>query len=323
MRAVIVPEYGSSDVCETAEVDPPRIGRDEVLIDVRAAGLNFADIVQRRGEYPGTEAPPYIPGREAAGVVAEVGEEVEREVGERVVAFVPGGAFAERVAAPESALFDVPESMSFEEAAGFPIQFLTAYHVLHTCGGIDSAETCLVHAAAGGVGTATLQLAERSGVEIFATASTARKRDLAASLGADHTIDYTEASVADVIDEHTGGRGVDLVLDGVGGDVFHESLDALAPFGRLVAYGFASGDIASVDTGRLLFENDWVVGFHLGNALETDRERILEAVPELSAALADGDIEVIIGERFPLEEASEAMNSIESRRSTGKVVLEI
>lgn len=323
MRAVIVSEYGSSDVCETAELDQPMISPNEVLIDVRAAGLNFADIVQRRGEYPGTEAPPYIAGREAAGVVAEVGDEVEREVGERVVAFVSGGAFAEQVAAPESALFDIPDSMSFEEAAGFPIQFLTAYHILHTCGGIDTAETCLVHAAAGGVGTAALQLAESAGVEIFATASTARKRNLAASLGADHTIDYTEASVPNVIDDHTDGRGVDLVLDGVGGNVFHESLDALAPFGRLVAYGFASGDIAEVDTGRVLFENDWIVGFHLGNALKTDRERILEAVPELSAALVDGDIEVIIGERYLLEEAGEAMKSIESRQSTGKVVLEI
>lgn len=322
MRAIIVPEYGSSDACKLADLKPPEVGPGEVLIDVRAVGLNFADIVQRRGEYPGTEEPPYVPGREAAGVIAEVGDGVDRAVGERVVAFVPGGAYAEQVAASESSLFDVPESMSFAEAAGFPVQFLTAYHILHTCGGIEAATTCLVHAAAGGVGTATVQLADRAGTEIFATASTEQKRDLAASLGADHTIDYTETAFADVVADLTDGRGVDLVLDGVGGDVFHESLDALAPFGRLVTYGFASGDIAEVDTGRLLFENDWVVGFHLGNALETDPERIYTSVPELSAMLESGEVQVVVGETYPLEAAAEAQEAIEARRSTGKVVLE-
>lgn len=303
------------------EIDPPEVGPGEVLVDAHAVGLSFADIVQRRGEYPGTEEPPYVPGREAAGVIAEVGEGVERDVGDRVVVFVSGGAYAEQVAAQESSIFDVPASMSFEEAAGFPVQFLTAYHILHTCGDVENADSCLVHAAAGGVGTATVQLADRTGTEIFATASTERKRDLAASLGADHTIDYTEVDVADVITEHTDGRGVDLVLDGVGGDVFHNSLDALAPFGRLVTYGFASGDIAEVDTGRLLFENDWVVGFHLGNALQTDPDVIYAAVPELSEALETGALRVVVNETYPLEAADEAQESIESRRSTGKVVL--
>jgi NADPH2:quinone reductase len=323
VRAIIVPEYGSSDVCELTDIDPPEVGPGEVLVDVRAVGLNFADIVQRRGEYPGTEPPPYVPGREAAGVIAEVGDGVDREVGDRVVVFVSGGAYAEQVAAEESAVFDIPESMSFMEAAGFPIQFLTAYHILHTCGDIGGAETVLVHAAAGGVGTATVQLAARTDTEIFATASTERKRELAASLGADHTIDYTEVSVPDVIADHTNGRGVDLVLDGVGGEVFHDSLDALAPFGRLVAYGFASGDIAEVDTGRLLFENDCVVGFHLGNARRTDPDLIHAAVPELSATLASGELRVVVGETFPLEAAGEAQELIESRGSTGKVVLEL
>lgn len=321
MRAIIVPEYGSSDVCELTEIDSPEIGRSEVLVDVHAVGLNFADIVQRRGDYPGTENPPYVPGREAAGVIAEVGEDVNREIGERVVVFVSGGAYAEQVAAPEASIFDVPEAMSFEEAAGFPVQFLTAYHILHSCGAVETADTCLVHAAAGGVGTATVQLANRTGIEIFATASTERKRELAANLGADYTIDYTEMDFADVIDEHTNGRGVELVLDGVGGSVFHDSLDALAPFGRLVTYGFASGDIADVDTGRLLFENSWVVGFHLGNALQTNPDEIYAAVPELSEALTTDELSVIIGETYPLDAAAEAQELIESRRSTGKIVL--
>lgn len=322
MRAIIVPKYGASDVCELREVDLPEARPGEVLVDVHAVGLNFADIVRRRGEYPGTEKPPYVPGREAAGVIAEVGDGVDHEVGERVVVFVSSGAYAEQVAAPESSIFEVPESMSFKEAAGFPIQFLTAYHVLHTCGGVDAAETCLVHAAAGGVGTAAVQLAARTDTEIFATASTESKRGLAASLGADHTIDYTAEDVGDAILQHTDGRGVDLVLDGVGGDAFHESLDALAPFGRLVTYGFASGDIAEVDTGRLLFENEWVVGFHLRNAIETNPDVIYAAVPDLSEALATGELNVVVGETYPLEAAGEAQKSIESRRSTGKVVLE-
>jgi len=322
VKAIIVEAYGSSDVCKLEDVDTPDPGDGEILIDTEAIGLNFADIVQRRGEYPGTVKPPYIPGREAAGVITEVGEDVDRDIGDRVVVFVSGGAYAEQVAAPESLTFDIPDSMSFEEAAGFPVQFLTAYHILYTCGDIDNTETCLIHAAAGGVGTATVQLAARSGTEIFATASSGRKRELAASLGADHTIDYTTNDVSDVINERTDGPGVELVLDGVGGDVFHDSLDALAPFGRLVTYGFASGEVADVNTGKLLFENDWVIGFHLGNALETDPELIYSAVPDLSNALAQGELRVVVGDTFPLEEAASAQELIESRESTGKVVLE-
>ncbi|WP_410765148.1 quinone oxidoreductase family protein [Haloferax sp. DFSO60] len=321
MRTVVVPEYGSSDVLDVRETEAPEPAPGEVRIAVEAAGINFADIMQRRGHYRNGPEPTYTPGMEAAGTIDAVGEGVEREVGERVVALTGGGAYAEYVTASATALFDVPESMSFAEAAGFPIQFLTAYNCLHEWGGLEAGERVLIHAAAGGVGTAAVQLASLAGAETFGTASTERKISLALDLGLDHGIQYTETDFRDVIDGET-EDGVDLVLDGVGGKTFDRSLDALSDFGRIVTYGAASGEVAKADTTRLLFENKSVIGFHLGNAMQKRPESVLGAVPKLSSLLADGKLEVVVGETFDLEDAAEAHQYVEDRKSVGKVVLE-
>lgn len=322
MQAIEVTEYGPSDALEPVERETPEPGPGEVRIDVEAAGVNFADVQQRRGLYPGGPEPPYVPGLEAAGTVDAVGEGVDREVGERVVAMVRGGGYAEYVTAPAASLFDVPAFMDLEEAAGFPVQFLTAWAVLHERGEVRAGERVLVHAAAGGVGSAAVQLADAADAEVFATASTDEKLDLAARLGADHTINYEETDFAAEVDVITDGAGLDLVLDGVGGDVFDRSLDALAPYGRLVTFGVASGQPTSADATRLLFENTSVVGFHLGRTMRHDPDRMLAAVPELTGLLADGTVEVVVGETFPLADAADAHEHVESRESVGKVVLE-
>ncbi|MFC7204078.1 zinc-binding alcohol dehydrogenase family protein [Haloferax namakaokahaiae] len=321
MRTVVVPEYGSSDALDVRDADVPEPAPGEVRIAVEAAGINFADIMQRRGHYRNGPEPTYTPGLEAAGTIDAVGEGVEREVGERVVALTGGGAYAEYVTAPATALFDVPESMSSAEAAGFPVQFLTAYNCLHGWGELEAGERVLIHAAAGGVGTAAVQLASLADAETYGTASTEAKISLALDLGLDHGIQYTETDFRDVIAAET-EDGVDLVLDGVGGQTFDRSLDALADFGRIVTYGAASGDVAKADTTRLLFENKSVVGFHLGNAMQKRPESVLRAVPELSKLLADGELEVVVGETFALEDAAEAHQYVEDRKSVGKVVLE-
>ena len=322
MLAIEVSEFGDDGVLRQVERDKPEPGPGEVLLDVEAVGVNFADVMQRRGHYHGGPEPPYVPGMEAAGTIEATGDGVEREVGERVVAMLDGGGYAEYATAPAQALFDVPESVSFAEAAGFPVQFLTAYLCLHDWGDLDESESVLIHAAAGGVGTAAVQLASRHGAEVYGTASTSEKLDLAERLGCDHPINYTETDFAEETAELTDGDGLDLILDGVGGETFRESVDALAHFGRIVAYGAASGEPGTVDTATLLFGNKSVEGFHLGRAMQLDPERVYAAVPELSAMLANGDLEVVVGQTFDLADAADAHRALENRGTTGKVVLE-
>lgn len=321
METIEVTEFGESGVLEATERDAPEPDSGEVRIDVEAIGVNFADIMQRRGHYVGGPKPPYVPGMEAAGVIDAVGEGVNREVGERVVAMTQQ-AYSESVTVDAAGLFDVPESMAFEEAAGFPVQFLTAHNTLFEWGGLEEHERVLIHAAAGGVGTAATQLASAAGAEVFGTASTTEKLDLAESLGVDHPINYTETDFAEAVNEATDGEGADLVLDGIGGDTTAESLECLTHFGRMVSYGAASGRPGQPDTSTLLFNNYTVYGYHLGQSIQRDPERVLSAVPHLTELLTGGDLEVIVGETFALEDAADAHEYIENRQSVGKVVLE-
>jgi len=323
MRAIEVVDYGDSDELEATERERPEPGPGEVRIAVGAAGINFADIMQRRGVYPGGPKPPYVPGMEAAGTVDAVGEGVDLEEGDRVVAMLEGGAYAEYAVTNTHLCFPIPDGMSDEEAAGFPVQYLTAHSCLFGWGGLEAGESVLIQAAAGGVGTAAVQLASNAGATVFGTASTEEKLEVAAELGCDHPIQYTETDFREVIDAETDGAGVDLVLESVGDDVFERSLDAMAHFGRMVTFGVASGVPASVENRRLLFENKTVKGFHLGQATTHDPGRIMAAVPELTDALEAGDLEVIVGDSFTLEEAAAAHQYIEDRRSSGKVVLNI
>lgn len=320
MKAIEVTEFSGNDVLEATECDAPEPTDGEVRIAVEAAGVNFADIMQRRGHYQGGPQPSFVPGMEVAGTIDAVGEGVDRETGEQVVAMSDEG-YAEYVTANAAGLFDVPESMSFEEATGFPVQFLTAHNTLFEWGELDGDERVLIHAAAGGVGTAATQLADEAGAEVFGTASTPEKLNLAERLGVGHPINYTETDFAEEVNDSTDGEGVDLVLDGIGGDTTAESLDCLSHFGRMVSYGAASGRPGEVDTGTLLFNNYTVYGYHLGQSMQRDPERVLNAVPHLTELLTSGDLEVIVGETFPLEDAVAAHEYIENRESTGKVVL--
>jgi NADPH2:quinone reductase len=321
MRAIEITEFGGADVIELTERDVPEPGEGEVRIEVRAAGVNFADIMQRRGHYHGGPEPPYRPGAEVAGVIDAVGDGVNREVGEAVVSLVGGGGYAEYAVADARSLLDVPGDMGFEAAAGFPVQWLTAHNCLHEWGGLESDETVLIHAAAGGVGTAAVQLADQAGATVIGTASTEEKLSTAADLGMDHGVRYTEEDFVERVLEITDGEGVDLVLDGIGGDTSDRSLDALTSFGRMVSFGAAAGEPGRPNTADLLFGNKSVIGYHLGLAMEEKPERVMGAVPELAQLLGDGTLEVQVGHTFDLEDAAEAHRFIEDRKSSGKVVL--
>lgn len=321
MRVVEATAHGDPSVLSVGEAPRPDPGAGEVRIAVERAGVNFADVEKRRGRYPDGPAPPYVPGIEVSGRIDAVGAGVDRRPGDPVAAILDGGGYAEYAVAPADAPIDVPAGVDLAAAAGVPVQFLTAHNALFEWGGLESGERVLIHAAAGGVGSAAVQLAADAGATVFGTASTAEKRSFAAALGVDHPIDYTDADVAGTIDAATDGAGVDLVLDGVGGEAFYAGLDALGDCGRIVAYGLASGDVPTVSTPRLLFENRAVLGYHLGHALDHAPERVRAGLDRLADRFAAGAIRVVVGREFPLAAAADAHRAIEARETTGKVLL--
>ena len=320
MRVVEVPEYGGSDVLRATERERPTPGPGELVIESRAIGVNFADIKRRRGASHRAPDPPFVPGLEAAGEVVDTGDGVEHVVGDRVAVFVGAGGYAEYVLADAGSVFPLPDLMSFEQGAAFPVQYITAHNCLHEWGGVEPGESVLIHAAAGGVGSAAVQLATTAGAEVIATASTPEKLEHASRLGADHCIDYTVADVGSELEGLT-DEGVDLVLDGVGGEAFAASQAAIAPFGRLIVIGSASGTEGEPDPSWLRVRNASVIGYHLGTAMECAPERVRSAVDGLYELLEDGHLEIVIGATFDLEDAARAHDLVESRESTGKVLL--
>ena len=322
MRAVEVPEYGDSDVLTVAERDAPTPGADEVAIDAAAAGVNFADIEQRRGAYPDSPSPPFVPGLAVAGTVTAAPATSDFAVGDRVAALPSTGGYAAVATAPVERTFRLPDAIPWAEATALPVQGLTAHNVLHEWGDLSADDRVLVHAGAGGVGSLAVQLAAAAGATVFTTASTAAKRELARDLGADHAIDYTAVDVADAVHERTAGDGVDLVVDGVGGDAFAASVDALAPVGRIVSFGMASGSVPTVATPRLFFENQSVRGYHLEHAIEHVSERVLGAVPSLLESVATGQVDVVVDRTLPLADADRAHDALADRETVGTVVLE-
>jgi len=323
MRAVHVAEHGDSSVLATTTQPRPDPGSGEIRIRVAVAGVNFADIAKRRGTYLGGPSPPYIPGIEVAGRVDATGDGVALEQGDRVMAYVLRGGYSESVVAGEDRVRRVPDGLSLRAAAGVPIQWLTAHNTLFGWGGLGGSETVLVLAAAGGVGSAAVQLAAtQTDASVLGEASTAEKRAFVSELGADETIDYAGRDLTAAVDAATDGAGVDLVLDGVGGDAFEASLDALAPGGRVVTYGLASGEVPCVSTPRLIFGNHSVVGYHLGHAADHDRQRVFGAFDPVLSALSAGDASVQVDRVFDLDDAAAAHEHVENRRTRGKVLLE-
>lgn len=321
MRAVTVSEYGDSAVLQVTDQPAPTPGPGEVAIDVAAAGVNFADIEQRRGNYPDGPSPPFVPGLEVAGIVTDAPGDSDLSAGDRVAAFTGTGGYAERATAPVDRTVEIPDDLSWAEATALPVQGLTAHNTLHEWGKLSAGECVLVHAGAGGVGSLAVQLADQAGATVLTTASTGDKRDLTRELGADHAIDYTETDVTDAVLDRTDGEGVDLVLDGVGGDAFAAGVEALAPVGRIVSFGMASGSVPTVATPRLFFANQSVIGYHLEHALDHVPERVLGAVPSLRDSLADG-VDVVVDRTLPIERVQAAHDALAGRETLGKVVLE-
>jgi NADPH2:quinone reductase len=323
MRAIAVPEYGEATVLEAEQRPRPEPGPAEVRLDVRATGVNFADIEQRRGRYRGGPEAPFVPGLEASGVVDTTGADVERWApGDEVVCFLAdGGGYAEQAVTPAEYMFPKPERLSFEDAGGTLIQAFTAHNALHEWGGVEAGDTVLINAAAGGVGSTATRLAAIAGAEVLATASASEKLAYARECGADHGINYVDADVVDTVAHVTDGEGVDLLLDGVGGDAFADGFEALAPGGTAVTYGAASGDISTVATPRLFYQNKSVAGYHLMYGLEEIPERVLSARSHLFDLVASGNLSVSVESVRDLGEAAAVHRAIENRETRGRVVL--
>ena len=297
-------------------VDIPEPDGEGVLVDVRAAGVSFPEVLQSRGQYQIKPELPFVPGSEVAGVVRRDGGRFK--AGDRVAAFCMLGGFAETVLAPEHFTFALPDQLDFAQGAGLVLNYHTAYFSLVNRGRLQAGETVLVHGAAGGVGTATLQVAKGLGARTIAVVSSDEKERIAREAGADEVLRSTGAWK----DEAKALGGADLVVDPVGGDRFVDSLRTLNPDGRLVVVGFTAGSIPEVKVNRLLLNNIDVVGAGWGGYISKRPEVIGEIATALDALIAAGHVRPVVGARLPLEQATEALELIDGRGATGKVVLE-
>lgn len=319
MRAVRVTRTDGPRSLEIAEIAEPVAGPGEVLIDVKAAGVNFPDLLLTQGRYQHKPELPFTLGGELAGVVCEAPEHSEFAVGDRVAASTSVGAFAERAKAPVSWVFPLPDRVSFAAGACLPVNYLTMIFALTTRSQLQKGETVLVHGAAGGVGTATIQLAKAMGARVVSVVSTPDKAEFVRSVGSDEAV--LADGFTDVVKDLTGGAGVDLVVDPVGGDRFTDSLRSLAPLGRLLVVGFTAGEIPTVKVNRLLFNNIDVRGVGWG-AYAMRREGYARAEwDKLIPHLESGAVDPPINRAYPLEQAGEALALLGERGVLGKVVV--
>ena len=322
MRAIRISQWGGPEVLELVE-DAARPEADEqhVLIRVTRAGINFADTHARENTYLARYELPFSPGAEVAGVVEEDGAGFA--AGQRVVALVGTGGYAEYVAAPSLTTVAVPDGVSDATALALLLQGLTAWHLYATSAKLAPGESVVVHAAAGGVGSLAVQLAKPMGAgRVIATASTEDKRALAVELGADEAVDVTREDLAAALKAANLGALVDVVLEMAGGRVFEQSLDALAPFGRLVTYGMASGEPNQVSNGALMRKSRAVVGFWLMHCLQRPAEMVDAPLQELFERAERGELRVVEGATYGLSEVRRAHEDLQARRTTGKLLLD-
>ncbi|MBJ6759689.1 NADPH:quinone oxidoreductase family protein [Myxococcaceae bacterium JPH2] len=322
MRALQLQRLEGPDGLAMVNIPEPEAG-DGVLIDVVAAGASFPDLLLTRGLYQMQPPLPFVPGVEVAGVVRSAPAGASVRPGDRVMAFTfTLGGFAEVVAVAPEMTFRIPERWSFEAAAGVVMNYHTAHFALHRRGRLKAGEVVVVHGAAGGVGTAAVQVARGAGAKVLAVVSDERKAEVAQRAGAHESLlstgDWTSR-----VRELTDGRGADVVVDPVGGDIFDKSLKCLAPEGRLLVVGFASGRIPEVTTNRLLLRNIDVVGVAWGAFLLQDPGLTARIAGELETLAARGILEPVVGQVYPLEEGAQALRDLEARRATGKLVLRI
>lgn len=323
MKAVVVERFGAPEELAVREVDAPFPGRGEVLIEVRAAALNFPDLLVVNGTYQILPDLPFSPGKEVAGVVAAVGEGVERvAVGDRVAAQLEYGGYAEQVVVPESLAVRMPDGVDFDVAATTGLVYATAHYALCRRAAMQAGETVLVTGATGGVGTAAVQLAKQWGATVIATASGEKAAEVLRAQGADHVIEPDPASLRQRVRELTDNRGVDVAVEALGGDVFGQVLRSMAWEGRLVVVGFASGDVPTLKAGHVLVKNIAVTGLQVSDYRDRDPLGFSAVIEEVLQLVAAGSLDVPIAAKFPLDETPKALGQLAARQIRGRIVVE-
>jgi NADPH2:quinone reductase len=322
VRAVQIQTLDGPGALRVVEIEEPAAGGDQVVIDVHSAGVTFPEVLQSRGKYQIQPPLPFVPGAEVAGVVRYAPEGAAVRAGDRVAAFNGSAGYAEVVAADPGMVFPLPDRFSFAQGAALPMNYLTVHFGLVRRGRLSEGETVLVHGAAGGIGTAAVQLASALGNRVIAVTSSEAKIETARAAGATDVV--LAEGFRDQVKELTDGRGVDVVVDPVGGDRFTDSLRSLAVEGRLLVIGFTGGEIPTVKVNRLLLNNISVVGvgwgaFWTGRAPGYLQEQWSDLLPLLDA----GKLDPVLGAQFPLEEATQALLELDERRAQGKVLLTV
>lgn len=337
MKAAVVTRFGPPEVLQIQDRRTPVPREDEVLVSVKAIGLNFADVMARLGVYPAIPEPPFVPGIEFSGVVSALGKEVHNlKKGDRVWGFTKQGAYAEFVCVPSTMLQVLPRKMDFRQAVAMGVTSLTAYHALVTLANVRKKERVLIHAAAGGVGIAATQIAKHLGAEIFATVGSPEKMEVARAQGAHVVINYSQEKFAEVIRKETDGEGVDVILDSVGGRVMKEGWKLLAPMGRYVLFGFASVtgtrginklkaareamSIPILFPATLVSKNVGLLAFNL-YFLAHKADYFRAAWTKIVDWQGKGIIKPVIGRVFNFDQIAEAQAFLQSRKSIGKVVV--
>jgi len=320
MRAIQVSQPGGPEVLTVVDIPVPTPKPNEVIVEIKASGVNFIDVYFREGRYP---APlPFINGQEAAGVVKEVGADVsDLKPGDRVAYTSSLGSYAEFAAVPAARLVKIPEALNFENAAAAMLQGMTAHYLLHSSYKLQRSETALIHAAAGGVGLLLVQMAKKIGARVIATAGTKEKAELARDAGADDCIIYTEADFETETKRLTEGKGVHVVYDGVGKATFDKDLEVLRPRGYLVLFGGSSGAVPPFDLIRLSQKGSLFITRPTLAHYTASREELEWRAGDVLGMIARGELKLRIHKRYPLEEAAQAHRDLEGRKTTGKLLL--
>lgn len=319
MRAVQIVTLDGPEAVRTVDVEAPVPGPGQVLIDVHAAGVTYPDVLQTRGAYQLKPALPFIPGSEVAGIVLDAPASSNFRPGDRVAAFPGFGGFAEQIATDPAVVFPLPDRVTFTAGAALPMNYLTAHFALTRRGRVLPGETVLVHGAAGGLGTAVVQLARALGTRVIAVVSSDAKAKTARQAGAHDTVPVD--GFREAVAELTGGHGVHAIVDPVGGERFTDSLRSLAPEGRLLVLGFTAGEIPTVKVNRLLLNNVEVIGVGWGAYWLSQPTYLRTQWQELTAHLEAGRLDPVIGSTLPLAHAADALRELDERRALGKVVL--
>ena len=324
MKAYVCREFGPVESHKVEEIADPRAEAGQVVVDVKAAGVSFPDVLIVQGKYQFQPPFPFSPGGEIAGIISEVGEGVvDWKVGDRVIAMTGNGGIAEKVVAFEMTLMPLPETMDFKDGAAFPLNYGTTYHALKQRGQLQAGETLLVTGAGGGVGTTAIEIGKAMGARVIAAASTDEKLEIAKNLGADEVINYSDGELKEKVKALTDGLGADVIYDPIGGDIFMQCMRCINWKGRVLVIGFASGPIPEVPTNLALLKGCSIVGVFWGRFTAAEPEENSQNFDELFALHAEGKLKPQITKSYSLNDAAEAISSLENRKATGKVVIEM